>query len=348
MKKYSVAIELNRGEKCPGFTDQINRLIEDGRFEVKFLRDKNSKPSHSVSAEELQGVDFYYLMGHRLIDESTFDENSTLQWIGRFGAGFENVDIDLCTRKGVLVTNSPVGLRESVAELALAFILNHVSKLSFFNSYIREKHFNGANQFPTICAGEKTLGLLGAGGIAQRLTELVAPMNMKVLAYDPFADKDKLAAKGIELTDMETLLKESDIVSSHLPLTNGTKGMIKEEHFRMMKPSAFFLNTSRGGIYDDAVLAKILKEGVISGAGLDVFEDEPHIENNPLLECETAILSPHIAGASNNQDTITAIAKSLVDSTFKVVEGDLPDSIINPEATDKEVPAEKRSPSYKG
>jgi len=343
---YLIAFEYDYASKGEGFRNQIARLTSDGRFQLKYLRRIDSPPSHEVSPEELRDVDFYVIMGHRLITDATLSGSPRLKWIGRFGAGFENVDIDACNQHGVLLSNSPVPLRESVTELALSFILAHATRLTMFDTRIRAKGFEGKAALLTRCIAGNTLGLLAAGGIAQRLAELVQPFGMRVLAYDPYVDRSVVAKKGITLVSLEDLLREADYLSCHVPMTKESKGMLTEEHFRLMKPTAYFINTSRGGIYKDEVLAKMLQEGVIAGAAVDVFENEPHVEKNPLLQCPTAIATPHIAGSANNTDAITAVARSLVDSILKMVDGELPDSIVNPEAAKGPVPEEKRSPSF--
>ncbi len=345
-KKHVVAFEFDYCGKYEGYSEEIDRLEKDGRFELKYLRTIDSKPSHEVAPEELKDVDYYIIMGHRLVNDATMEGNN-LKWVGRFGAGFENVDIPACNRHNVILSNAPGGLRESVAETALAFIMALNMRMTFFNTYIREKQFAGKNAFTTYYVQGRTLGLLASGGIAQRLVELVAPMGMKVQAYDPYADEKKMAAKGIKLVSLEEVLKTSDYVSCHMPLTAGTTGMLTEEHFKMMKPSAFFINTSRGGIYDDAVLAKILNDGVIAGAATDVFEEEPVPADNPLLACDNAICTPHVAGAANNVDAVCAVARSLVDSLIKMADGELPDSIVNPEVLKNDIPEDKVTSSFK-
>jgi D-3-phosphoglycerate dehydrogenase len=233
-----------------------------------------------------------------------------------------------------------------VAELVMGYIFALATRLPFFDRYTREHGFSGKIQYTTMCVNGSTLGLIGCGGIAQTLVKLAAPLEMKILAYDPYADKASAQAKGIELCDLETLLKAADFCSVHVPLTSETRGMLKEAHFRMMKPSAYFINTSRGEIYADAVLARALTEGWIAGAAVDVFEDEPEVGGNPLLACERAILTPHVAGAANNLDSIKMVMETLVDSIFKIAAGELPDNIINPEASSRPVPREKLTPSF--
>ena len=343
---FTVALEMDYSSRSEGFREQLSRLYSDGRFEVRILRGPDSMPSHVVGAEELEDVDFFILQGHRTVDLSSLAEKGRLKWIGRYGAGFENVDIEACNTRGVVLSNAPYGLRESVAELALAYILSFATQLTFFNSYIREHLFAGKTRFMTSCVAGRTLGLIGSGGIAQRLAELVAPLEMKVIAYDRYADTEAMRQKGIELRTLDEVLKEADFLSVHLPLTEETRGLLKEDHFRLMKPTACFINTSRGGIYEDKVLAKVLREGTIAGAAVDVFEDEPDIAGNPLLECDTALLTPHTAGAANNDDALTAVMKFNIENVLSLADGRLPVSIVNPEAAEEPVPEENISPSF--
>ena len=339
----TVAIERDLGDTSPGFREQVKRLEADGRFVVRFL---NGSGSDAIPADELRDVDLCVLMGKRRIDESSLAGAERLKWLGRFGAGFENVDIDACNRHAVILSNSPYGIRQPVAELVMAYIFAHTTRLRFFDRYIRERGFEKKGSQTTRCVSGRTLGLIGCGGIAQCLIELVTPLKMNLLAYDPHVDRAAMAERGVKLVSMDEVFGSADFVSVHVPLTDETRGLITERHFRMMKPTAQFINTSRGGIYSDAVLAKVLDEGVIAGAALDVFEDEPDVADNPLLKCERAILTPHTAGAGNNIDSMRMVMESLVDSIFLMADGQLPGSILNPEAVPEEVPVEKLSPSF--
>ncbi|MEW6670906.1 MAG: NAD(P)-dependent oxidoreductase [Thermodesulfobacteriota bacterium] len=343
---FNITIEKDYSRKAPGFREQISRLKNQAGFTLRFLEVPGKEMTGAVSPEELKDADVYILMGKRRIAKSSLEGLTRLKWIGRFGAGFETVDIDACNRKGILLSNSPHGIREPVAELVMGYIFALATRLPFFDRYIREHGFAGKNQYGTMCVNGMTLGLIGCGGIARALVRLAAPLEMKIRAYDPYADKAALRAKGIEPCDLETLLKAADFCSVHVPLTPETRGLLQEAHFRMMKPTAYFINTSRGGIYPDALLARALAEGWIAGAAVDVFEDEPDVGGNPLLSCERAILTPHVAGAMNNLDSIRMVMEPLVDSIFNIAEGALPDNIINPEASSRPVPREKLTPSF--
>ncbi len=344
--KLTVFIEEDYSGKAPRFRAQIERLRARKDLGFRFVASPGKDLGSVVRPEDIAEADLYILMGKRRMDASSFQGLEKLQWIGRFGAGFENVDIPSCNRKGILLSNAPLGIRQPVAELVMAYIFSLTMRLPFFDRYIRSKGFAGKGEHPTRCVQGQTLGLVGAGGIARTVVELVRPLGMKVLAFDPYGDAAALKAVGVELCGLDRLLESSDYISVHVPLSPETRGMLREEHFRKMKPGAFFINTSRGGIYSDAVLARALREGWIAGAGIDVFEDEPEVMGNPLLSCDNAILTPHTAGAMNNIDSIGMVMESLVDSIFKIAEGGFPDNIVNPEASRRPVPPEKVTSSF--
>lgn len=345
--EFTVGIERDISDKAPGFREQISRLAGDHRFDLRFLDRSEPAGSNVFSAGELADLDMLILMGRRRIEASSLEGAPRLKWIGRFGAGFDTVDLDACTACGVIVSNAPEGIQQSVAELVTAYALALATRLTFFDRYIREHGFAGKAEHTTQCIAGRTLGVIGCGGIAQRVVQLVKPFQIDLIAYDPYADHAAMKANGIELVGLEYLLRSSDIVSVHVPLTSSTEGMLTEQHFRMMKSSAHFINTSRGRIYSDAVLARVLNEGVIAGAAVDVFEDEPDVERNPLLACRRVVLTPHVAGTANNIHAIAEVMRSLVDSILKIAGGELPGSIVNPEAVGREVPAAQVSPSFR-
>ena len=158
-------VELDYSKRTDGFRNELLRLRSDNRFDVRILRGPDSPPCHSVGAEELRDVDFYMLQGHRFVESSSLVGNKRLKWIGRSGAGFENVDIDACNESGVILTNAPFGLRESVAELVVTYILAFSTKLIMFNSFIREHHFVGKKKvFNLLCGGQNPGNLSEVGG----------------------------------------------------------------------------------------------------------------------------------------------------------------------------------------
>jgi len=321
----------------------LKKIINNHEIEVHFL--SKEKKVGNILAEYLENVDAFISL-NRIINQESLQKISKLKWIGRLGAGFDNVDIAACTRHGILVSNAPQGLRESVAESVMGFMLALNCRLKRLDSWIRKYGFENKNGNLRQDIFQKTLGIIGFGGIASRILDLVEPFEMEILIYDPYADVAKIESQGGKKVTLDTLLKQSDYVSINVPLTKDTKGMLNKEKFKMMKKTAFLINTSRGGIYEDKVLAEVLKKEWIAGAGIDVFENEPNVSNNPLLNIENAILTPHTAGNSNAINALHKTEEILVNSVINIKNGEMPWNILNPEAVEDDIPKKYLSPSY--
>jgi len=246
------------------------------------------------------------------------------------GAGFDTIDLAACTRAGVLAVNQAGGNKEGVAEHALAMMLTLSKKLINADRRMRRSHdFRRADFIGNDLFG-KTLGVIGMGHIGSRLTELCRSLfRMRVLACDPYLDAAAIAARGAEKTSLDALLRESDFVSIHCPRTAETENMIGRAQFAAMKPNAYFVNTARGGIHDEAALQEALEQRRIAGAGLDVWAVEPPPLDHPLLKRDDVLASPHIAGVTreSRKQTATIAAEQLLD----VLDGKRPPRLLNPE-----------------
>ncbi|MGI6038023.1 MAG: NAD(P)-dependent oxidoreductase [Limnochordia bacterium] len=344
MPKFVVAVDCDMRNPKLGFDMGMSKVLADEEIEVRFLGKELS--TELMLPEEMEDIDAFISL-IRPIKDSSLAKANRLRWIGRFGAGFDNVDLEACTKRGILVSNAPEGVWESVSEMTLGYMLALATKLKIMDKNIRQLGFKTRDLTMSTCLFQKTLGIMGFGGIGSRLAELVAPLRMRILVYDPFVAPETVAAKGGEVVDLETLLKESDFVSLNLPLTDQTRGMLKEEHFRMMKKSAYLLNTSRGGVYRDEVLVKALEEGWIAGAGIDVYENEPHVVDNPLakVDSDELILTPHAAGGSSLY-AMTLTGEVLSECILSLKNGGWPRNILNPEAIDTEIPPQYLTPSF--
>lgn len=342
-KKFILAIDHDFRNKDYPCKKGLITLINNPKVEIRFLS-KEGKTGR-IQSEDLKDVDFF-IATLRAIDEESLAEASRLKWIGRLGAGFEKIDIDTCTKKGILVSNAPQGLKESVAENVVAYIYALNCKLKFLDERVREYGFENKEKYLRFNLFKKVIGVIGFGGIAIRVIELLKPLNMECLVYDPYVDGRKVKEKGCEKVDLDTLLKRSDLISLHVPLTEETREMLGEADFKKMKRDAYFINTSRGGIYRDEVLAKALNNGYIAGAGIDVFEDEPHVENNPLLKIKNTILTPHTSGATNCIDSQHNTEEIIVNSVLSLLEGKWPFNILNPEAVKADIPDKYLSTSF--
>jgi len=249
-----------------------------------------------------------------------------LKVIGRAGIGVDNIDIEVAAKKGIKVVNSPTGATGSVAELAIAHILAISRYIAKADSTMKKgewakKQFKGSEIYG------KTLGLIGSGYIAQYTAKLALGFGMKVLVYSPHCTDEKGKKMGAKRADLNELLKKSDYVSLHIPHTKESHYLLNEKNISLMKPSAYLINCSRGGTVDEKALYDALKNGKIAGAGIDVFEQEPPSNDNPLLKLDNVILTPHI-GANTKEGQIKA-GTVCAEQIIKVLKGETPDHWVN-------------------
>ncbi len=217
-----------------------------------------------------------------------------LKVISRYGVGYDKVDVAAAREHGVAVTITPGANGDSVADLAVALMLDLARNVTVMDNSIKAK----AQKRPSgLEMWQKTLGIVGAGRIGQGVGKRCRGFDMKILAYDMFESEAFKEETGAQYVDLETLLKESDFITIHSPLTPETENMISTEQFQMMKNTAIIVNTARGGIIDEAALYEALKSGEIRGAGLDATVDEPPY-GSPLMELENCILTPHAGAAT--------------------------------------------------
>lgn len=247
------------------------------------------------------------------------------------GAGFDTVDVDACTAAGVAAVNQSGGNKEGVAEHALAMMLSLSKRVVESDRLIRRQ---AGVQRRDLIGNDilgKTVGIVGIGNIGGRVADLVRGLfQCRVLAYDPYVDAAEVRRRGAEkVEDLETLLRASDFVTVHCPLTRDTRGMFDAAAFAAMKPEAYFVITARGSIVDEAALAEALREKRIRGAGLDVFEVEPPPLDNPLLALDNVIVSPHTAGVT--VESRENIAKFAAEQLIGVFKGERPPRLLNPE-----------------
>ena len=219
----------------------------------------------------------------------------SLRMISIWGTGTDNVDLEACRERGVAVTNTPGVNADSVAEHTMALMLAITRQVAAMDRGVR------AGKWPRALLVQlkgKTLGVLGLGSIGSRVATLGAAFGMRVIATSSGPDNGRAATIGARAVDIDTLLRESDIVSVHFRLSDETKGTLSRERLSLMKPSAFLINTARGAIVDRDALVDALRDGRIAGAGLDVFHEEPIAADDPLLGLENVVFTPHNAGTT--------------------------------------------------
>ena len=222
-----------------------------------------------------------------------------LKYIGVLATGYNVVDVAAARERGVPVTNIPTYGTRSVAQMTFALLLELAHRTGHHTQTVREGRWNQSQDFcywdhPLIELDGLTFGVIGYGRIGQATAAVARAFGMKVMAYDPIAD----ATAHPELTDLETLLRTSDVVSLHCPLTPDNREMINAERLAAMKPTAFLINTARGPLVDEHALAAALNEDRIAGAAMDVLAVEPPLPDNPLLQAKNCLITPHIAWAT--------------------------------------------------
>ncbi|TMB68941.1 MAG: phosphoglycerate dehydrogenase [Chloroflexi bacterium] len=252
-----------------------------------------------LSPEELRksvnGYDALVVRSETKITREVIAAAGSLQVVGRAGIGVDNIDLDAATEKGIVVVNAPTGNVISAAEHAIALMLSLSRHIPQANASLRSGKWERGRFQGTEVRG-KTLGIVGLGQVGSEVARRAKGLEMRVLAHDPFVPEERARILGVDVVPMETLVRESDYVTVHTTLTEGTKSLIGEAELRSMKPSARVINTARGGIVDEAALKKALDEAWIAGAAIDVFEKEP-ITNHPLFESDKVVVTPHL-GAS--------------------------------------------------
>lgn len=255
-----------------------------------------------------------------------------LRVIGKHGIGVDNVDLAAATKAGVHVVFTPGSNQEAVAEHALTLMLMLARKAEAVIALARAHKFDEGRQLaPGIDLLGKTLGLVGMGRIGGRLAEIGrSAFRMRVLAFDPYVTPERARELGVERVDtVEQLLPEADFVSIHAPYTPETHHVVDAARLKLMKPTAFVINCARGGLVDETALAEALKAGTIAGAGIDTFADEPPEPDNPLLSLPSCIVTPHVAGAS--QEARVETSRMVGEEVLRVLKGEAPRYSYNSE-----------------
>lgn len=273
--------------------DALTARLRDAGFDV-VLDPRERNLNESELARVLPGV-HVHIAGVDQYTDVAMDAADSLQLICRIGVGVENVDIEAATARGILVANTPGAGAETVAEFTFSLMAALSRRVTQSQDVVRQGEWRRSMGRSML---GKTLGIVGLGNIGVTLARLVSGLNMPVLAFDPWADAQAASCLGITLVPLETLLRASDYVSIHVPFNAETRDLIGQTELAMMKPSAMLINTSRGGIVNEAALYRALVDGVIDSAALDVLEQEPPTSEHPLLSLPNVIVTAHNAGTT--------------------------------------------------
>jgi len=259
-------------------------------------------------------------------DGAIFDALPELRSVARWGVGYDRIDVAAASAAGIIVTNTPGAVTESVADQTFTILLALCRKLPEQMEVARSlqwRHVEGAELW------RKTIGIVGFGSIGQAVARRAAGFSMRILAHDPRPQPWAMGTMGATPVSLEELLAEADIVTLHANLTPESRGMIGEAQLRAMKPSAVLVNAGRGGLVDQPALARALQEGWIAGAALDTLEAEPPDADDPILTAPNVVLTPHMASAT--AETAARVNAKVCDNILQALAGRRPQFVVNPE-----------------
>jgi glyoxylate reductase len=289
-------------------------------------------PPKKVIVDKVKQVDALVSLLSDKIDAEVFSASPKLKIVSQLAVGFDNIDVGEATKRGIYVTNTPEVLTDTTADFAWTLLMAVARRVVEADKYVRTGQWKVA-WHPAMLAGRDvcgaTIGVVGAGRIGYAVAKRAKGFDMKILFYDvvprPEIEKDS----GAKKVDMDTLLKESDFVSIHVPLMKETHHLINADRLRLMKKTAYLINNSRGPVVDEKALYEALKKGQIAGAGLDVFEQEPTPVDNPLLKLDNVVVAPHISSAS--LETRSKMSEMVADNLVSFFQGKKPPNLVNPD-----------------
>jgi glyoxylate reductase len=313
--------------ELPG--DAVERLRSAAQVEV--WPDQEPPPREVLLRQAARAEALLTLLTDR-VDAALLDGAPRLRIVSNMAVGYDNIDVEAATARGVLVTNTPGVLTETTADFAFALLLATARRLVEGN---RLAHSGGWRTWhPSFLLGQDvhgaTLGIIGMGAIGRAVARRARGFAMRLLYSDSQRQPELEAELDASFAPLETLLQESDFVSLHVPLTTQTHHLIGQRELSLMKSSAILINTSRGPVVDQKALCEALRSRTIAAAGLDVAEVEPVPADDPLLELDNLTLTPHIASASIA--TRSRMADMAADAILAVLRGETPANLLNPRA----------------
>jgi glyoxylate reductase len=323
------------------FDDIHSKLAESFELEVW---DRYQAPPREVIASKAKDVDALITLLSDRIDCEVLT-GARVRIIAQYAVGFDNVDLNCATKHGIYVTNTPDVLTEATAEFTWALILSVARRITEGDHFVRfgEWYRTSTGWHPTMLMGMelkgKVLGVVGLGRIGKRVAEIGKALDMKVI-YWSRKKHEEAEEVGIKYTPFDYLLKTSDVVSLNLPLSNETRHIINADTLKLMKRSAILVNTGRGALIDTDALVEALREGLIAGVGLDVYEQEPLPENHPLTAFKNVVLAPHAASAT--YESRHGMAELVVENLLAFKQGKVPPTLVNKEVL------QIRSPGFDG
>lgn len=245
-------------------------------------------------AEDIKDCDAVIVRSAK-VTEDIIANNSRLKVIAKHGMGLDNIDVKAASSHGVTVINAPFANLNSVAEHIVMLLLSLSKYTVLMDQFVRKGEFKQRDNFKMIELSGKTVGFIGMGKIPRKVAYKIRNFDLNLIAYDPFIKESELADLSVKCNDLNSVLEHSDFLIVHTPLTPQTRHLISISELKHMKKTAYLITACRGGVVNEQDLINALEENIIAGAGIDVFEPEPPLTNNPLLKMDNVILSPHNA-----------------------------------------------------
>ncbi|WP_353237957.1 NAD(P)-dependent oxidoreductase [Limnohabitans sp.] len=279
-----------------------------------------------IRPEHVARYDAICAMLTRFTPESLGPEKPRLKVIARFGVGYDTIDVPTCQKAGILLTIAPDGVRRPVAVSAITFMLMLAHKVGIKDRLTRSGRWAEKSDHIGTGLTGRILGSLGVGNIGAEMFRLAKPFDLKFIAHDPYADPKLMASLGVELVDLDTLFRNADFLTVNCPLNESTRGLVNANKLSLMKKTAYLINTARGPIVDESALYQALVEQKIAGAGLDVFEVEPTPADNPLLQLDNVVVTPH--GICFTDECMQGLAESAFRAVVDVMQGKKPPHVV--------------------
>jgi len=287
-----------------------DKLSDEGLKILRAVKDFQVDVKTELKPEELKDIigdyDALVVRSATKVTADIISSAKKLKYIGRAGVGLDNVDLEAATQKGIIAMNTPAGNTISTAEHAFSMILSLSRNIPQANASMKKGEWK-RSKFMGVELYGKTLGVVGFGRIGSEVARRAIAFGMKILAFDPFLSKEVAETMGVEVAELAEVLRGSDYITVHTPLTDETKHMISQKEFATMKKGVRLINCARGGIIDEAALVEAVKSGVVSGAALDVFESEPLAADSPLLKFDSIIITPHLGASTQEAQVNVAI-----------------------------------------
>lgn len=300
----------------------------EGKAEIVITNDGDS----DRILDSLIDADAYILRIGK-IDRKAIERCEELKVITRPGVGYDSVDVQAATERGIPVVLCPAANARAVAEHTVALLLACAKNIVESVNETKAGNFGIRNRYAAVDIVDKMLVVLGFGNIGRQVAKLCAALDMKVGVFDPFVKRETAEEMGyVYFENMLDALAAADFVSLHMPSMPSTRGMIAAEQFKAMKPTAFFLNAARGDVVNETALIAALKNGEIAGAGLDVLVEEPFPADHPFMTMPNVVLTPHMAAQS--QETVSKLVTMAAEGTLAVLRGEKWPYVANPEVYD--------------